>query len=65
LLQNKFIEDIPHFDAEALKVYSGDVLGKIQAADESLAQVIPAPIYEVIKAKRLFGWGRNAAAVAA
>ncbi len=57
LVENKFIEDITDYNPAALTVYSGDVLAKIQAADESLVKVIPPPIFEVIKAKKLFGWG--------
>jgi hypothetical protein len=55
LLENKFIESL-ECDPESLKVYSGDVLAKIQAGDESLARYIPSQIFEVIKSKRLFGW---------
>jgi hypothetical protein len=65
LLDNKCIEDIAGFNPDALAIYSSDVLAKIQAGDESLAQVIPPPIYEVIKAKQLFGWGQKARPVAA
>jgi phosphopantetheine adenylyltransferase len=60
LLENKFIENVTTFNPDALKVYSSDVLAKIHAGDESLAQVIPPQIYEVIKAKKLFGWGQKA-----
>jgi len=59
LVENKFIESIPNFNAGFLKVYSGDVLAKIQAGDESLAQIIPPPIFEAIKTKKLFGWGQK------
>jgi hypothetical protein len=62
LLENKFIEDIPGFNTDALKVYSVDVLAMIQAGDESLARMIPPQILEVIKAKKLFGWGQRLAA---
>jgi len=65
LLENKFIENITDFNPEALKIYSGDVLAKIQAGDESLAQLIPPQIFEVLKAKKLFGWGQKAALVPA
>jgi len=61
LLENKFIENLPKFDPAALKIYSGEVLAKIQAADPALAQLIPPPIFEVIKAKQLFGWGQTPA----
>jgi hypothetical protein len=56
LVENKFLEPIPRYDPAALAIYSGDVLEKIKAGDESLGQVIPPAIFEVIKAKKLFGW---------
>jgi hypothetical protein len=64
LVENKFIEDIP-YNADALKIYSGEVLAKIHSGDESLAKLIPPQIFEVIKAKQLFGWGQSKAAVTA
>ena len=66
LVENKFIENIANYNPDALKIYSGEVLAKIHSGDESLSQIIPAPIFEVIKAKKLFGWQqRMAGAVAA
>ena len=56
LVENKFIENITNYNADALKIYSGEVLAKIHSGDESLSKLIPAPIFEVIKAKKLFGW---------
>jgi hypothetical protein len=43
LVENKFIENISNYDAEAL------------------AQIIPPQIFEVIKAKKLFGWRQKMA----
>jgi hypothetical protein len=65
LVENKFIENIAGYNADALKIYSGEVLAKIHAGDESLAQLIPTPIFEVIKAKKLFGWQQKATAAVA
>jgi hypothetical protein len=62
LVENKFIENITNYDATALKIYSGEVLAKIHSGDESLSKLIPAPIFEVIKAKKLFGWQQKATA---
>ena len=59
LVENKFIENIVGYNADALKIYSGEVLAKIHSGDEALARLIPPQIFEVIKAKKLFGWGRN------
>ena len=63
LVENKFIEDIPTYNGDSLKIYSGEVLAKIHSGDESLAKLIPPQIFEVIKAKQLFGWGQKKAAV--
>ena len=60
LVENKFIENITVGNADLLRIYSGEVLAKIHSGDESLAQLIPPPIFEVIKAKKLFGWRKNA-----
>jgi hypothetical protein len=56
LVENKFIEDITNYNADALKIYSSEVLAKIHAGDEALSKLIPPPIFEIIKAKKLFGW---------
>jgi hypothetical protein len=60
LVDNQFIVDIKNYDADALKIYSGEVLSKIHNGDEALAKLIPPQIFEVIKAKKLFGWGLKA-----
>ena len=62
LVDNKFIENITGYNAETLRIYSGEVLAKIHSGDESLARLIPAPIFSVIKAKKLFGWQQKATA---
>ena len=64
LVENKFIVDIAHYNADALKIYSGEVLAKIHSGDETLSQLIPSQIFEVIKAKHLFGWGQKKAVTA-
>ncbi len=56
LVENKFVENITSFNAASLKIYSGEVLAKIHSGDEALAQIIPPQIFEIIKAKKLFGW---------
>jgi hypothetical protein len=61
LVENQFIVDIKNYNAGSLKIYSGEVLAKIHSGDESLAKLIPPQIFEVIKAKNLFGWGQKAA----
>ena len=60
LVENKFVENITGYNANSLKIYSGEVLAKIHSGDEALSKLIPPPIFEAIKAKRLFGWGQKA-----
>jgi phosphopantetheine adenylyltransferase len=62
LKENKFIEDLTACDPEVLKIYSSVVLAKIHSADESLSKLIPPQIFELIRAKKLFGWGKGAPA---
>ncbi len=42
LVENKFIENIANYNADALKIYSGEVLAKIHSGDESLEPDHPA-----------------------
>jgi len=56
LVENKFIENITNYNPAALAIYSSDVLDKIKRGDETLVNLIPPAIFEVIKAKKLFGW---------
>ena len=65
LVENKFIVGLDCYNDDALKIYSGEVLAKIHAGDESLAKLIPPPIFEVIKAKKLFGWEQAKSVTAA
>ncbi|HEV2693147.1 MAG TPA: TonB-dependent receptor [Verrucomicrobiae bacterium] len=60
LVDNQFIVDITTFNPDSLKIYSGEVLAKIHSGDESVAQLIPPAIADVIKEKKLFGWGKAA-----
>jgi len=63
LVENKFIQNIASYNPDALKIYSGELLAKIHSGDESLGQFIPPPIFEAIKAKKLFGWKQNTSTV--
>ena len=60
LVDNQFIVDITSYNADALKIYSGEVLAKIHASDESVSRLVPPAIVQVIKDKQLFGWGKDA-----
>jgi hypothetical protein len=60
LVDNQFITDITGYNVEALKIYSGDVLSRIHSGDDSVSQLVPPAIVEVIKKKSLFGWCKDA-----
>lgn len=61
LVENHFVEGIPNYNPGYLRIYSATVLDKIQAGDDSLAELVPSPIFQIIKSKRLFGWGEKPA----
>ena len=55
LVENRFIQNIANYNPAHLTAYSGDVLDKIKAGDQSWEKSVPPPIADVIKAKKLFG----------
>jgi hypothetical protein len=58
IVENNFVEDIRNYTPGCLSIYSGDVLKKIQSGDASWEKCVPAPVADVIKKKRLFGYGQ-------
>ena len=62
LRENRFIQDIPNFNPDFLRIRSGDLLEKIKSGDASWEKQVPPVIVEVIKGKRLFGWSEKVAA---
>ena len=61
LVENRFVENIRNYNPDYLKIYSSDVLVKIKTGDTSWEKLVPPPIAQVIKTKRLFGWSEKAA----
>jgi hypothetical protein len=55
LLANGFIEPIRNFNADYLSVSSNSVIEKLQCGDPAWETQVPAPIADLIKAKKLFG----------
>ena len=64
LVENRFVEDIRHYNPACLNIYARDVLDKIMAGDTSREKLVPPPVAEVIKTRRLFGWGEKPVLVA-
>lgn len=59
LVENRFIENISDWSADQLGIYGTEVLEKIRNADDALAKMVPAEVFEVIRSKQLFGWGKR------
>ena len=62
LVENRFVENIRNYNPDFLPIYSRDVLDKIKVGDASWEKLVPPPIAQVIKTKRLFGWNEKAVA---
>ena len=58
LVENNFVEDIRNYTPACLSIYSSDVLKKIESGDPSWEKSVPPPVADVIKRKRLFGYGQ-------
>jgi hypothetical protein len=56
LMQNHFIEPILKHNVDYLPIYSRNVLARIQTGDSSWETMVPAPIVEIIKKNKLFGY---------
>ncbi len=59
LVENRFVENIRNYNPDYLAIYSSDVLNKIQTGDASWEKLVPPPVVEIIKRKRLFGWSEK------
>jgi hypothetical protein len=55
LLENRCVECIVGFDADALNIFSRDVLKKIREHDPAWEKLVPVPVAEAIKRRGLFG----------
>jgi hypothetical protein len=56
LIENGYVEELSHFNTDYLPIYAKDVLERIQAGDSSWEKLVPPPIVQVIKSKKLFGY---------
>ena len=54
--ENEDIQDVNPSNPDFLRIRSQDVLDKITARDAAWEKLVPPPIVEVIKAKKLFGY---------
>lgn len=56
LVANKRIKDITNYNAEILHIYSDKVLEMIRSGQTGWEEMVPAPVLEAIKTKKLFGY---------
>lgn len=56
LRENEDIQDVTPSNPEFLRIRSQDVLDKITTRDAAWEKLVPPPIVDVIKAKKLFGY---------
>ena len=61
LLDNCFIQEIPKFHREYLKIFPPDVLAKLQSGDRSWENMVPPEVAQIIKEREFFGFRRTAA----
>ena len=60
LFENRYIERIVGFDPDILNIFSRDVLKKIKDKDFTWEQMVPIPVADAIKRRRLFGYAEDA-----
>jgi hypothetical protein len=65
LMENRFIVGISTSDGLDLATMPHEVLAKLQAADPAWEQLVPLEVVDVIKRRRLFGYGGGAPLAAA
>jgi hypothetical protein len=57
LVDNRHVEEIKNYTPDYLEINSNIVLEKLKLGDDSWEQMVPRPIAEIIKKKKLFGFG--------
>ena len=56
LLENRYVVSIQKHNVDYLPIFSRDVLARIQTYDPTWETMVPAPIVEIIKRDKLFGF---------
>jgi len=57
LMENHYIDCIVGFNPDILDIFSRDVLRRLQSNDASWERMVPQPVVEAIKRRKLFGYG--------
>jgi hypothetical protein len=56
LMENHYIESIKGFSSKIMGIYSRDVLQRISSGDSTWEAMVPRPVADAIKERRLFGY---------
>ena len=56
LVENRLVEEVKDFTQDYLVINSNIVLEKLQSGDATWEEMVPPPIAEIIKEKKLFGY---------
>jgi hypothetical protein len=56
LLENHYLDCIVGYDSAILNIFSRDVLQRLKAGDPTWERMVPDPVVEAIKKRRLFGY---------
>ena len=56
LIENHYIESIKGFSPAIMSIYSRDVLQRISQGDATWEKMVPRPVADAIKERRLFGY---------
>jgi hypothetical protein len=62
LIDNHYIEEIPDYRKEFLRIYPGTVLAKLKAGDETWEEMVPPEVAQIIKEREFFGYRATVAA---
>jgi hypothetical protein len=62
LIDNRYIEEIPDYRQEFLRIYPGTVLAKLKAGDKSWEEMVPPEVAQIIKEREFFGYRAAVAA---
>lgn len=63
LIENRHIVSIRNYNPDFLSIYPNEVLDKIRSGDAAWERLVPPPIVEIIKQKKLFTSGPKQAAL--
>ena len=56
LVDRGYMEGLKNFERNYLRIYSRDVLAKIQSGEPSWESMVPPPVAELVKTRELFGY---------